>query len=287
MAKLWKKGRGKLGFMDPLLGRWVAESDTPMGPVRCTRHFEKFGESWVKLEAAWEFGVKTYREIALIGVAADRKVGFWSFTNDGKRSQGTVADVTDLHAEAIGFEAQMDAGFARMAYWPDGEGGFFWWSSQRRERAGNALRITIIMRWMIGDLSHDAMVAQDVAGGARRDRVIRRVSWIYCAAIDVRSPMHHWPGAGGFPYPVESVRFTTSDQETLSAGSSPPKNQRTASFSCTATRIAQADVAARPVLSQTGICRLALRCTCCGESTGTRSRLATASATTSLPPSIF
>jgi hypothetical protein len=126
MPKLWKKGRGKLGFLEPLLGKWVAETDSPMGPMRCTRAFEKFGGDWIKLEAAWEFGEKTYREIALIGVQEDGTVAFWSFTNDGKRSQGTVADVTDLHEEAIGFEAQMPAGLARMAYWPDGEGGFFW-----------------------------------------------------------------------------------------------------------------------------------------------------------------
>jgi hypothetical protein len=78
------------------------------------------------LHACWEFGEKVYKEFAFIGVDKDGKVAFWSFTNDGKRSQGVVADVTDLHSEAIGFEAQMDAGLARMAYWPDEEGGFYW-----------------------------------------------------------------------------------------------------------------------------------------------------------------
>lgn len=126
MAKLWTKGRGKLGFLQPILGTWIAQADTPMGPVRCTRTFESFGDKYVRLEAAWDFCGKVYREIALIGVGEGGKVNFWSFTNDGKRSQGMVADVSDLHAEAIGFEAQMPAGLARMAYWPDGEGGFFW-----------------------------------------------------------------------------------------------------------------------------------------------------------------
>jgi len=37
-----------------------------------------------------------------------------------------VADVTDLHPEAVGFEAQMPAGLARMAYWPEEDGGFVW-----------------------------------------------------------------------------------------------------------------------------------------------------------------
>jgi hypothetical protein len=126
MAKLWTKGRGKLGFLQPLLGTWIAQADTPMGPVRCTRAFESFGDKYVRLEAAWDFCGKVCRDIALIGVGEGGKVNFWSFTNDGKRSQGTVADVSDIHAEAIGFEARMPAGRARMAYWPDGDGGFFW-----------------------------------------------------------------------------------------------------------------------------------------------------------------
>jgi hypothetical protein len=143
MAKLWKKGRGKLGVLQPLLGRWEARADTPMGPVRCTREFEPtLRENYVRLNARWEFPQTlkgkgkasasepgrpmVYEEVAMIGVRADGTVGFWSFTNDGKHSEGHLTDVTDLHPEAVGFEAQMPAGTARMAYWPDGEGGFIW-----------------------------------------------------------------------------------------------------------------------------------------------------------------
>jgi hypothetical protein len=144
MGKVWKKGRGKLGFLQPLLGCWVAEAETPMGPVRCTRAFEKvLGGYYVRLGARWEFqpsgskieeqgtdspaqGGRVYEEVALIGAGDGGKVCFWSFTSDGKRSQGNVADATDLHKDAIAFEAQMSAGFARMAYWPDGGEGFFW-----------------------------------------------------------------------------------------------------------------------------------------------------------------
>jgi hypothetical protein len=115
-----------------------------MGPVRCTRVFEPaLRGSYVRLEARWEFsaagtqtpeqcadppgkGARVYEEVALIGVGDEGKVSFWSFTSDGKHSHGTVSDVTDIHPEAVGFEAQMPAGFARMAYWPDGGGGFFW-----------------------------------------------------------------------------------------------------------------------------------------------------------------
>ena len=144
MSKAWKKGRGKLGFLQPLLGRWAAEAESPMGPISCTRVFEPIlGGSYIRLEARWGFGAsaakapeecpegprkggRVYEETALFGACDDGKVCFWSFTSDGKRSQGTVADVTDVHQEAIGFEARMPAGLARMAYWPDGDGGFFW-----------------------------------------------------------------------------------------------------------------------------------------------------------------
>jgi hypothetical protein len=136
MSRIWKKGRGKLGFLQPLLGRWSAVADSEMGPVRCTRLFESvLGGAWVRLEARWEFGPlgakgsvprRVYEESALIGPGEDGQVGFWSFTSDGKRSAGTVADVKAVHPEAIGFTAQMPAGLARMVYWPDEEGGFFW-----------------------------------------------------------------------------------------------------------------------------------------------------------------
>jgi hypothetical protein len=142
MGKTWTKGRGKLGFLQPLIGRWVASAQSPMGPMRCTRVFENvLGGSYVRLEALWQFESmpgkkpaeyaalaqrygKGYQEIAIFGAGDGGKAAFWSFTSDGKRSQGVVADVTALHTEAIGFEAQMPAGLARMAYWPDSDGGF-------------------------------------------------------------------------------------------------------------------------------------------------------------------
>ena len=149
MSKPWKKGRGKLGFLQPLLGRWVANAESPMGPLRCTRVFEPIlNGAYIRLEALWEFGAKPvepcpdasllggkdYKELAIIGVGEDGKVSFWSFTSDGKRSQGAVADVTDLHKNAIGFEAQMPAGLARMAYWPDDEDGYFWVVESRNKK---------------------------------------------------------------------------------------------------------------------------------------------------------
>lgn len=106
MSKLWKKGCGKLGVFEPLVGTWYAEADSPMGRLKCTRTFAKFhGDKWITLNADWDFGGKHYIEHAVYGVDDGGTVSFWSFTSDGKRSQGVLADGTDVHAEAIAFEA--------------------------------------------------------------------------------------------------------------------------------------------------------------------------------------
>ena len=51
---------------------------------------------------------------------------FWSFTSDGKRSDGVLVEAADVHPQAIAFEAEMPAGRARMVYWPDEKEGMHW-----------------------------------------------------------------------------------------------------------------------------------------------------------------
>ena len=144
MPNAWKKGRGRLGALRPLLGKWIAEANSEMGHVRCTRVFDEvLNGAYVQLTARWEFGAvpakmkeripdasrlagRAYEEIALIGVDDGGALCFWSFTSDGKSSQGALADVSDIHRDAIGFEAKMPAGLAHMAYWPAEDGGFHW-----------------------------------------------------------------------------------------------------------------------------------------------------------------
>lgn len=124
---MWKKGKGKLGILEPLIGAWGASADSPQGKVKCTRRFQWIlSSSYVQMTANWEFTHSTYEEIALFGIDRDKNICFWSFASDGKQSQGTLADVTDVHPDAIGFEAQMPAGLARMIYWPGSEEDFHW-----------------------------------------------------------------------------------------------------------------------------------------------------------------
>ena len=109
-----------------------------MGPVRCTRTFSRIlGGHRVLLEARWEIGGKVYEEHAIHGVDDDGALAFWSFTSDGKRSQGVLTDGTDLHPEAIAFEAEMPAGTARMVYWPEAEGGMSWVVEAKTKKGWN------------------------------------------------------------------------------------------------------------------------------------------------------
>jgi hypothetical protein len=131
----WKKGRGRLGLFDPLLGRWVAKADSEMGPVTCTRAFSRIlSDKYVELRVNWVFAKSGYEELAIFGVGDDKTLSFWSFTSDGKRSTGILADATDIHPQAIAFEAQMPAGLARQTYWPDDKVGFHWAVESRNKK---------------------------------------------------------------------------------------------------------------------------------------------------------
>lgn len=120
---MWKKGKGRLGIFEPLLGEWQAEASSELGPVTCQRRFDRIlSRAWVQLAASWQVGGRVYDEIALFGIDGGKALGFWSFTSDGKMSQGVAVNGEDIHPEAIAFEARMPAGVARMAYFPGDRG---------------------------------------------------------------------------------------------------------------------------------------------------------------------
>ena len=126
----WKKGRGKLGPFTSLLGHWRHEEDSPRGPMVCEKVFSSVLDGkYIELRATWRFsGPKafTYDDFTLFGPDADAGVKFWSFTSDGKRSEGWLSTAEDLHPNALAFEADMPAGRARQAYFPHAEGGLGW-----------------------------------------------------------------------------------------------------------------------------------------------------------------
>jgi hypothetical protein len=134
----WTKGRGKLGLFKPLLGSWKCETQSEKGPVVCVRVFKPILDNkYIQLKATWQFGSSCYQEQCVFGINSEKQIAFWSFTNDGKQSTGLIAAVSDIHPQAIGFEAQMPAGLARQIYWPDDKGGFNWAVESKNKKGWN------------------------------------------------------------------------------------------------------------------------------------------------------
>lgn len=138
MSLEWKEGRGKMGFMAPLIGQWIAiDPETPMGRVECIRTYEKILDGkFIRLQADWDIGggKKTYREIAHYGLNADKLPAFWSFTSDGGQSYGELADVSDIADGAKGFHADMPSGLARFGFWPTGDSMI--WAAEAQTKQG-------------------------------------------------------------------------------------------------------------------------------------------------------
>ncbi|MGC4041692.1 MAG: hypothetical protein QM710_13130 [Flavobacterium sp.] len=135
----WKKGRGKLGFFDPLIGKWICNkgSKDRMNP-ECIRTFSYgIGNSYIIEDVIWNLGNKSYEDHTIIGLDNSKAITFWSFTSDGKNSSGKFADVTDAHELAIGFEAAMPAGIARQVFWPDEKEGFHWVVESKNKKGWN------------------------------------------------------------------------------------------------------------------------------------------------------
>lgn len=133
----WKKGRGKLGPLAPLIGSWSATADSPMGRVKCVRAFTPVLDGkYIQLKCTWHFAKSAYEELALFG-ADNGVLTFWSFTSDGKKSIGRLASAPDIHKEAVCFEAQVPAGVARQVYWPHEQGGFNWAVESKSKKGWN------------------------------------------------------------------------------------------------------------------------------------------------------
>ncbi len=134
----WKPGRGKIGFMAPLIGQWIAiNPDTSMGRGECIRTYEKILDGkFIRLQADWNIGsgTKTYCEIAHYGLNADKRPAIWSFTSDGGQFYGELADVSEMAEGAKGFYADMPSDLARFGFWPSKNGMI--WAAEAQTKQG-------------------------------------------------------------------------------------------------------------------------------------------------------
>lgn len=139
MTMNWKKGRGKLGMFAPLIGSWIVREDSKERPnLQCTRTFShSLQGKYIELKAHWTAANLDYEDLTLFGVNGQKEVNFWSFQSDGKQAHGFLATADDIHPEAICFEAQMPAGYARQVYWPDEKEGFHWIVESKTKKGWN------------------------------------------------------------------------------------------------------------------------------------------------------
>lgn len=128
-------------MFEPLIGSWdVTEASEERMNVRCVRTFEKTLQGkYIQLKADWHLPKSVYEDVTLFGVNADKEICFWSFQSDGKNAQGKLADGTDIHPDAVCFEAQMPAGIARQVYWPAEDEGFHWVVQSKTKKGWNTI----------------------------------------------------------------------------------------------------------------------------------------------------
>jgi hypothetical protein len=124
-----EKGPGQIRLYATIAGQLGGRNNISHGAFK-----QVLSNKYIELTACWQFGKGAYTEYAIYGLN-EGQVSFWSFTSDGKRSEGHVADGKDVHPEAICFEAQMPAGLARMIYWP-GEDGTVHWAVESKVKKG-------------------------------------------------------------------------------------------------------------------------------------------------------
>ncbi|WP_395377682.1 hypothetical protein [Marinicella sp. W31] len=123
----WKLTDGTLNIFTPLIGTWVAQSDSPKGPVMCTRVFTKtLNGQFIEVRTDWKFPHNSYQELGLIGLDENRFITFWTFDSDGNRAAGRWIKLKQRHPHAFGFEIEMSHGFTRQIYCPHAKTGFEW-----------------------------------------------------------------------------------------------------------------------------------------------------------------
>ena len=83
--------------------------------------------------------MKSYREVCLFGPDPEGLLTFWSYTSDGKKSSGRLAEAEDGPPNSVCFEAQMDAGLARQIFWSDGGDGMNWVVEARTKKGWSRL----------------------------------------------------------------------------------------------------------------------------------------------------
>ena len=113
-----------LVLLDPLMGEWIAEGESPTGPYLCRRHFSRIlGGQHVQLETHWEYVSSTYDELTIFGPDEIHGLQYWSFSSSGEQTAGHLSSAGGLSEQAVVFDSLAPVSRLRYSYWPTGAGG--------------------------------------------------------------------------------------------------------------------------------------------------------------------
>jgi len=130
-------GRNPLELLDPLLGDWVAEGESPIGPYRCRRRFRRtLGDTHVQLDTHWEYASNLFEELTMFATDDVHGLQYWSFTSNGDQSVGYLTAAGGLSEDATVFESLVPTGKMRMSYWPTGLAGIVVFVVEAKTRDG-------------------------------------------------------------------------------------------------------------------------------------------------------
>jgi hypothetical protein len=116
--------RDPLVLLDPLLGEWVADGESPVGPYRCRRRFTRvLGDSFVQLDIHWEYASAFFDELTIFGADEVHGLQYRTFDSNGEQSVGHLSAAGGLSEDAMVFESLTPTGRLRMSYWPTGIAG--------------------------------------------------------------------------------------------------------------------------------------------------------------------
>ncbi|SDO47989.1 hypothetical protein SAMN04515671_1072 [Nakamurella panacisegetis] len=137
MASNDATGSDPLRLLDPLLGPWVAEGESPVGPYLCRRRFRRILDGrYVQMDTHWEYVSSEFDELTVFGPDETHGLQYWSFSSDGDRSVGHLTSAGGRSDQAVVFESLAPISRFRYSYTPIGASGVIVFVVESRSRTG-------------------------------------------------------------------------------------------------------------------------------------------------------
>ena len=130
-------GPDPLQLLDPLIGEWIAEGESPTGPYLCRRRFSRIlGGRHVQLDTHWEYVSSEYDELTIFGPDEVHGLQYWSFSSNGEQTAGHLISAGGPPEQAVVFDSLAPVSRLRYSYWLIGASGVVAFVVESKSRAG-------------------------------------------------------------------------------------------------------------------------------------------------------